>query len=948
MDLLGGMTTDYSEDNGSLIINSVITKGLYAINDINTFYNPVDLQIGTNGSINLIAGSDDTASDKPDNCLSIIKTYMGSDDVYNIQARGENAIAISPADSNTTVYIGDAVFYSDAEFVYLTSYTKKLVVDTTEMSLTGSLHALQSIKVDGQVYTPEVNIIKNISATEDIGYSFRINDTTKNLEIVKFHSGINEIAQLIASFGQGNVENDPDYTVNSYNGSNSGSLSPNTGSSSSGGYWTQSGNDIHYGTNGGTNQKVGIMTDNPSTELEVDGTITSTVFTDGTISIDNGFIRNAKCVQVDSVGTSAGILFKDLKGVGQGYYWNGHASNLYNLDKVELSTFVNNMDFTDFYTGSSLVWFDQTQSQITLSSFSNDLVDFGGDIILSNLESETMVTKNASINLLTSSNATFSNAQAIDFEVSNLTVLSTFNIPSLETTSATLDTTLSVGSTIYASNVETIDLTVSNNLITNNFQVLNNFDASSITALINKLVSDEVNARILNITDTLNTVKLKTSNVGTDLIPDGHEIYDLGSATNKWKDLYLSGSTLYMDDMLLDVTGLSGEKILNIRGGSLVLPKLEFPDGTNMTSVNTIIDSVNEGQTFGDFSGFTMYVNTSRLSVELFSGTYVFNDKHNIANTGNTWVLLEFANKSAIPINSDGTGVNTNAGIIIKRGGQPKDVQLSLISKNRFIGEQCFFTHASNTNINEMFPIRTFDPFSSFFKNKCKTDFNYYYNNKLVEDGFKSRGYTMHFDKGNEYIQINSVEDFNDRNSGNKFYDIEFMFYFQAPLYEVKYVFEEATNEYLISNDQTSRLTKAYMYDGENYGLQTINDDYGLFPRITIQKWDNSVNNTEFSDVIYKSTMGWGAPDTATVFDKFNANGWLKELFKITYRYIKYGFVIGDDTSIPIDVDVEYAKLTANDLVFIIENNLLATDGTTIIENFTSFCFKQSVFAGYF
>jgi hypothetical protein len=41
--------------------------------------------------------------------------------------------------------------------------------------------------------------------------------------------------------------------------------------------------------------------------------------------------------------------------------------------------------------------------------------------------------------------------------------------------------------------------------------------------------------------------------IGVDLIPDADETYDLGSAVNKWRDLYLSGSTIYLGTTQLSV-----------------------------------------------------------------------------------------------------------------------------------------------------------------------------------------------------------------------------------------------------------------------------------------------------------------------------------------------------------------------------------------------------------
>jgi hypothetical protein len=163
----------------------------------------------------------------------------------------------------------------------------------------------------------------------------------------------------------------------------------------------------------------------------------------------------------------------------------------------------------------------------------------------------------------------------------------------------------------------------------------------------------------------------------------------------------------------------------------------------------------------------------------------------------------------------------------------------------------------------------------------------------------------------------------------------------------VKYIVDEMTNNYLVSNDPVTRLDKAYVFNDSSgtYQLQTINEDYGLYPRITINKWDNSVNETDFSEVIYNDSMGWGVPDKETVFTRFKNNGWLLELFKLTYYYIEYGYVIGDYLNCGIDFETEFDRVTPDDLIFVDENNIENTDGS-VTENNTIFCFKKSVFQG--
>lgn len=55
--------------------------------------------------------------------------------------------------------------------------------------------------------------------------------------------------------------------------------------------------------------------------------------------------------------------------------------------------------------------------------------------------------------------------------------------------------------------------------------------------------------------------------INVDLIPDTDEAYDLGSASLKWKDLYLSGSTIYLG-ALTTITGSTFQTVDTVSGAS--------------------------------------------------------------------------------------------------------------------------------------------------------------------------------------------------------------------------------------------------------------------------------------------------------------------------------------------------------------------------------------------
>jgi hypothetical protein len=56
------------------------------------------------------------------------------------------------------------------------------------------------------------------------------------------------------------------------------------------------------------------------------------------------------------------------------------------------------------------------------------------------------------------------------------------------------------------------------------------------------------------------------SNLSTNVSPSVTEVYDLGSSTKRWKDLYLGGSSLYLGDAVITATGSS----VNLPAGSTI------------------------------------------------------------------------------------------------------------------------------------------------------------------------------------------------------------------------------------------------------------------------------------------------------------------------------------------------------------------------------------------
>jgi hypothetical protein len=106
-----------------------------------------------------------------------------------------------------------------------------------------------------------------------------------------------------------------------------------------------------------------------------------------------------------------------------------------------------------------------------------------------------------------------------------------------------------------------------------------------------------------------------TGNIGSHLIPSANVTYDIGTANRRWKDLYLSGQTIYL-----------GDSIFTQANGSIVIippPTVEFPNPAGMvispygtiSTVTTSNGNVTSSVTTSNISSFSNITVTNQATV---------------------------------------------------------------------------------------------------------------------------------------------------------------------------------------------------------------------------------------------------------------------------------------------------------------------------------------------
>ena len=442
----------------------------------------------------------------------------------------------------------------------------------------------------------------------------------------------------------------------------------------------------------------------------------------------------------------------------------------------------------------------------------------------------------------------------------------------------------------------------------------------------------------MNIIGTLSTQGLVVSGtVNSDLVPDGDATRDLGGAGQQWRDLYLSGNTLTIDEMAISVVRPDPEEdgtMLNIDGEMATLG-MNFSDGTRIKSMKDIGTTLNDGDNMADFETYSITVNTKYGTAERLTGSFAYDATHNVMDDPSNYNVYYWSGRSTniVPMRADGASADVDSAVVIKTGRKPTDVNISFFYQGNMVGDNVYITSKreesavtsdettspSNgngnsddaakllANVNQMFPVRTLDPYSPMFLRKLKGDFHDHFNAKQSASGYRySGGFLLTDAAGAPLAELNNQETFNRSNPVNGMYTVDLMYGVAMPKVQ-PHLLARATSSrhrYLAPTKLAERRGSVYKSAAGGYVLTTVAADYGMFPTIAIFDWQNGANESDFREPIYREDMGWGAtPSTESAFARYDANDWLRTLFLRTYLYLKYGDALAAKPLDPLVAD---------------------------------------------
>ena len=154
---------------------------------------------------------------------------------------------------------------------------------------------------------------------------------------------------------------------------------------------------------------------------------------------------------------------------------------------------------------------------------------------------------------------------------------------------------------------EGVNLYFSNARVYSNVITLGYATNSNVALKAN--IADLTTANVTEVTNLyftnarVNTALLSTGNI----IPSGNNIQTLGNTTNRFKELYLSGNTIYLGDVLLKTTSTTLQ--VSDNGGNVIFNAI---DGTGFSLSSTYTFPGSTGNT--DYGNLTSIIDAFGVS----------------------------------------------------------------------------------------------------------------------------------------------------------------------------------------------------------------------------------------------------------------------------------------------------------------------------------------------
>jgi hypothetical protein len=389
----------------------------------------------------------------------------------------------------------------------------------------------------------------------------------------------------------------------------------------------------------------------------------------------------------------------------------------------------------------------------------------------------------------------------------------------------------------------------------------------------------------------------------------------------------VGANTLYIGDVSISEIVDSGLNKLQVNSGLNVSGSLK-KNGEELHSTpnpangkNGDLVSVYNGKyiygsflpqdTLSDFTNVAGPEGTNDVT-EYISGSVSYDKDHDWTNKNWNWCVFSLEGGILFP-NADGTSIDIcgNGVTIVREGKNNNDVRVDMVKEDgEYIDKDLFLiTKGNNIPLNTL-PLSCYIPSSRVFKVKAMSDYNTCYNESSLKHNVMMLSDFVYMPENtNQKIHSNQTKD----------YIVVFLGVNELPIMNSENILlkQDLCLAPLLPQE---RLNSVYVYNTELdvYELETDNENGSMgYPFCQYMKWTNSYNTCKFVPTLYKSYIGWGGSTNPTIEGVYDAMvsynesvNWLKELYKRTYLYIKYGTTTNiSETSYPLKDDLDWANI---------------------------------------
>jgi len=333
--------------------------------------------------------------------------------------------------------------------------------------------------------------------------------------------------------------------------------------------------------------------------------------------------------------------FLQTDGEGRLTWAPGGGSNGGNGNPGGANTQVQFNDAGNFGGDAGFIY-NKTTNILSVSSniVSNNFIG-SGNIVIANISANGNITANYFIgdgSQITNVDATTANFASY---AGNVTLAAQPNITSLGTLTS-LSVTGNVSANYFLGNGALLT-----GIANSNFAPTSNFAnfAGNVTLSSQPNITSLGTLTTLAVSGNANIGNLKANLVNGNLIPATSNLYTLGNTTNRWKDIYLAGNSIYLANVVLTADGNS--LVINGGNGNIVSNNL-----SNVPAANIV------GQVANALVSSTIYTNAQPNITSV--GTLTSVSVSGNANIGNVGVANTLSSQT---ISVSGTTFTTNLNV---------------------------------------------------------------------------------------------------------------------------------------------------------------------------------------------------------------------------------------------------------------------------------------------